>query len=179
MTRRPTTLREIAAQSDSLEDFGRHFRDWLHALRKASSKPQAAKAVAEEPRRLAQRFVKGVVADAWLAAYAELVASRTKTLPPAWAFRRTRISPDPWFADESAGPVSRILALEASPLPFKRRNLFVTSVDLPLSFHAGRPSVSAEEKRAHNAERQRRFRERRKAELYRLRRVDRSPVQSV
>jgi len=47
-----TTLRQIAEQSDSLEGFGRRFRDWLHELRRWSFRAKVAAALAEEPKRL-------------------------------------------------------------------------------------------------------------------------------
>jgi hypothetical protein len=66
-------------------------------------------------------------------------------------------------------PKLRESALAHSPLAFKRRNLYTYSVELPLRLHRGRPRKSLEQKRRSNAERQRRFRARRKAELKRLR----------
>jgi hypothetical protein len=54
-------------------------------------------------------------------------------------------------------------------LAFKRRNLYTYSVELPLRLHRGRPRKSLEQRRISNAERQRRFRARRKAELKQLR----------
>ena len=76
MSLRPTTLKEIAERSDSLGDFGRHLRDWLHELRRASSRTQAAATITDEPPRLRDKFLQGGVADAWLAAYAEHLAGK-------------------------------------------------------------------------------------------------------
>jgi len=111
------------------------------------------------------------VADAWLAAYAELLAQRIGTVPPNWAFDRSRIAPEPWFANEFGTLTSRIIALQCTPLSFKRRNLYTPSVEVPLGLRAGRPAKSAEEKRQANARRQRLFRERRKAEFAALRQL--------
>lgn len=173
MSIRPQSLQEVAAAGvDSLADFGRTFRDWLHTLARFSSRAQVAAAIQAEPARLAGRFADGAVADAWLAAYAELLAAKTRQPPPRWAFDPGRVAPAPWFADET--PALRALALLASPLPFKRRNLFTPSVELPLQLRAGRPTVSEEQKRRVNAGRQRRFRERRKQELDRLRALARA-----
>lgn len=47
----PTTLREIAQRSDSITEFGRHLRDWLHEVRRASSRRQLGSAIAAEPPR--------------------------------------------------------------------------------------------------------------------------------
>ena len=78
-----------------------------------------------------------------------------------------RVASSPWFADDA--PSLRALALIQSPLPFKRRNLFTPSVELPLRLRAGRPVKSLDEKRRTNADRQRRFRKRRQRELAELR----------
>ena len=169
MSLRPVTLTEIAERAESLEDFGRHFRDWLHEIRKHSSRPQLAAVIQTEPPRLAARFAQGEVADAWLAAYAEHLAARIGRPVPAWAEARHRVSSEPWFASESASPKLRLIALRDSPVAFKKRNLFTPAVDLPLALRPGRPVKSAEHKRRNNAERQRRFRARLRAELLQLR----------
>lgn len=170
MSLRPTTLKEIAQRSDSIGDFGRHLRDWLHELRRASSRPQAAHAITEEPPRLRDKFPQGQVADAWLGAYAEHLAGKLGITAPEWAFAPWRTSDDPIF-DDGSTPTLRMLALVRAPLAFKRRNIFTPSVDLPLALRAGRPTKSAEEKRKTNAERQRRFREARRVELAVLRKL--------
>jgi len=169
MNGRPTTFRQIAEQSDSLDEFGHHFRDWLHELRLWSSRAKVAGALAEEPKRLSGKFTQGAVADAWLAAYAEFIARRIGRPAPGWSHQRTRVSPEPWFATDDGNPVLRLSALRDSPAPFKKRNLFTSGVDLPLNLRAGRPTKTADEKRRVNAERQARFRVRRLAELVRLR----------
>jgi len=170
MSLRPTTLKEIAERSDSLGDFGRHLRDWLHELRRVSSRTQAAATITDEPPRLRDKFLQGGVADAWLAAYAEHLAGKIGAATPEWAFAPWRTSDDPIF-DEGSTPTLRTLALVRAPLAFKRRNIFTPSVDLPLALRAGRPTKSAEEKRKTNAERQRRFRETRRDALAALRKL--------
>jgi len=171
MTSRPATLAQIAERAESIEDFGRHLRDWLHELRRISSRSQVSATLAAKPRILRNRFAGGEVADAWLGAYAEHLAQRSGIAPPHWAFDRARVAPEPWFANESGSPVSRIIALQRTPLSFKRRNLYTPSVELPLGLRAGRPAKSSDEKRQANARRQRLFRERRKAELASLRKL--------
>jgi len=143
---RSTTLKEIAAHSDTIEEFGRHLRDWLHELRRATSRAQATATIAEEPPRLREKFSQGHVADAWLGAYAEHLAGKISVAAPKWAFASWRISDDPIF-DEGSTPGLRMLALIHSPLAFKRRNIFTPSVDLPLTLRAGRPTKSVGEKR--------------------------------
>jgi hypothetical protein len=167
MNMRPQTLQDLGTGVDSLTDFGRSFRDWLHTLRGFSSRAQVAQSIQGEPPRLAKRFTEGLVADAWLAAYAELLAGKTRQPVPEWAFGPGRVASSPWFADDA--PSLRALALIQSPLPFKRRNLFTPSVELPLRLRAGRPVKSLDEKRRTNADRQRRFRKRRQRELAELR----------
>lgn len=169
MTTRPETLKDVAVQSESLAEFGRHLRDWLHELRRASSRAQALMAIADEPPSLASKFAQGHVADAWLAAYAEHVAGRIDLPAPQWAFAAGRISSDPIFDNGSDTPALRALALAGSPPAFKRRNIFTPSVDLPLWLRAGRPSKTLAEKRRTNTARQRRFREARRVELAALR----------
>ncbi len=170
MTSRPSSLKEIAERSDSLADFGRHLRDWLHELRRLSSRAQAAATIRDEPERLEGKFAQGQVADAWLAAYAEHLAGKAGIVPPNWAFAEGRTLKDPLF-DEGATPTLRWLALLQSPLAFKRRNVFTPWVDLPLTLRAGRPEKSVLQKRQNNAERQRRFRKARAEELKALRKL--------
>jgi hypothetical protein len=169
MIPRAVTLRQVAEQSDTLEEFGRHFRDWQHELRRFSSRAEIARAIAEKPPLAAGRFPQGAVADAWLAANAEYLAGKLRLLVPAWVSARQRVAPEPWFAVDERNPAARLTALRDSPAPFKKRNLFTPAVDLPLRLRAGRPVKTAEHKRRANAERQRRFREKLKAELVRLR----------
>lgn len=169
MSPRPVTLRQVAEQADSLEEFGRHFRDWQHELRRFSSRAEIARAIAEKPPLVAGRFQQGEVADAWLAASAEYLAGRLRLPAPAWVSARQRVAPEPWFAVDERNAAARVTALRDSPAPFKKRNLFTPLVDMPLGLRAGRPAIPAEHKRRANAERQRRFREKRKAELDALR----------
>lgn len=173
MIARPKTLKKVAEQSASLAEFGLHLRDWLHELRRASSRPQAAAAIAEEPPRLARKFPQGQVADAWLGAYAEHLAGKLGVAAPAWAFAPERIAAEPLFDEDGDTPALRALALARSPLAFKRRNIFTPAVDLPLRLRAGRPAKTIEEKRRVNAERQRRFRKARQLELIALRKLAR------
>jgi hypothetical protein len=165
MNPRPLTLQDVALRSDSIEEFGRHFQDWLHAVRGFSSRPQVELALQEAPARLARKFKDGVVADAWLAAYADYAAAKIGRPAPAWV--NGRVSPEPWFA-VGTGTRERLAALRDSPQPFKARNLYTPSVDLPLALAAGRPAKPVEELRRANAERQRRFREKRREEWQRL-----------
>jgi len=179
MSPRPTTLRDIAERSASLGDFGRHLRDWLHELRRVSSRTQAAAAIADEPARLREKFPEGHVADAWLAAYAEHLSGKIGVPAPEWAFAPWRNAAEPIFDEGGDSPALRTLALAHAPLAFKRRNIFTPSVDLLLSLRAGRPAKSVEEKRRTNAERQRRFRKARFDELMALRKLARKQAKQL
>lgn len=160
MQARPTTLAEVAARAESLEHFGRELTDWLHTLRGLGSRPALAATITEAPGLLAGRFPEGALADATLAAYADLLAAHIDLPPAVWCLAKERIAPEPWFASE--GPRSRLLTLRDTPPAFKRRNLFSAAPYLPVRLRAGRPPVSAEQRRANNAERQRRFQQRRR-----------------
>jgi len=179
MNSRPRTLKEVAERSGSIAEFGRNLRDWLHELRSVSSRRQAAAAIADEPALLRQNFPEGNVADAWLAAYAEHLAGRVGIFPPEWAFLPWRTVADPAFDEGGDSRRLRELALEHTPLAFKRRNIFTPSVDLPVSLRAGRPTKAIEEKRRTNAERQRRFRRSRLDELAMLRKLVRKQAKRL
>jgi len=135
MQARPSSLKEIAEWSESISDFGRYLRDWLHELRKISSREQVAATIVSEPERLREKFTQGCIADAWLAAYAEHLASSVGIAPPPWASASWRILNEPSF-DEGATPALREHALSGSPLAFRRRNIFTPSADLPISLRA-------------------------------------------
>lgn len=167
MKDRPHSLREIAERAEDFSHFGYEFADWLHTVRTLRSAPQILASIEEEPPLLLKRFPEGNTSDAWLAAYAEHISHHLGVTPPDWTRTTARIAREPWFSTD--GKHTRLLALRDSPPAFKKRNLFTSKVDLPLRLRAGRPPVSAEQKRQKNAERQRRFRARRGVELELLR----------
>lgn len=169
MSLRPQSLAEVAQRGEDLRSFGWEFQDWLHTVRSIRTRATLHRAIAQEPALLGKRFPEGRTADAWLAAYAEHAAVLADLNVPEWTRHPSRILSDPWFSVES--PAERLLALRDSPPAFKNRNLFTPKVDLPLRLRAGRPAKPAEEKRRTNAERQRRFRDRRALELELLRHV--------
>src|SRR5450432_1690680 len=94
---RPKSLKEVAEQSASITEFGLNLRDWLHELRRVSSRPQAAATIADEPPRLQKKFREGHIADGWLGAYAEHLAGVIGVSPPNWAFDLWRFSEAPNF----------------------------------------------------------------------------------
>ena len=97
---RPATVKEVAERSDFIEEFGRHLRDWLHEVRRVSSRAQASATIADEPSRLHEKVPQGQVADAWLAAYAEHLAGKIGLPAPEWSFAPWRTAAEPIF-DES------------------------------------------------------------------------------
>ncbi len=167
LNQRPHSLAEVAARADDPRTLGLELQDWLHTVRAIRSRVALRRTIEDEPALLRGRFSEGGYADAWLAAYAEHTAKSVGLPVPRWTRQTSRIAPQPWFT--VSAPDERLLALRDSPPAFKNRNLFTPKVDLPIDLRAGRPRVSAEQLRRNNAERQRRFRERRKAELLALR----------
>ncbi len=163
MSQRPQSLAEVAQRGTDLRSFGWEFQDWLHTVRAIRSRTTLQRTLAEEPAILAKKFPEGRISDAWLAAYAEHAATLAGLEAPKWASSTKRILSEPWFSVEA--PAERALALRDSPAAFKKRNLFTPKIDLPLRLCAGRPPKTAEEKKRTNAERQRRFRNRRALEL--------------
>jgi hypothetical protein len=170
MTPRPATLHELAIRSETIEEFGLNFTDWLHEVRHFSSRAQLQRALELPPQAMRERFAHGDIADAWLGAFAEYAASKIHRTPPSWALEASRVAASPWFADDFT-PEQRALALALTPPAFKRRNLYPIDVELPLRLRAGRPVKSAKEKRESNAARQRRFRKLRREELVKLRKL--------
>ena len=162
---RPKTLKEVAAWSQSLEDFGRNLRDWQHEIQRGGvhSCVELAKRLHPEPELLRGIFEGGDTADAYLAAYAEWIADRAGVARPAWTHDKARVLSDPWFAT----PDHRRL-LVTTPASFRQRNLF-TSPEPVFHAQAGRPKVSAEQKRANANRRQKAYRDRVRAKLEKAR----------
>lgn len=157
---RPATFKEVADQSDSLESFGYNLRDWQHEIsRRATSHQQLSKSIQEAPTILANRFEGGGIADAYLAAYAEWLSLKAKVSQPAWSKRKARSLKTPWYSS----PLRNQLEKQA-PESFKKRGVFTTPENV-FKPKAGRPRVSAEEKRQKSIARQRAYRQRVKAIL--------------
>jgi len=127
LSQRPSTLKAVAERSESLADFGRHLRDWLHELRLVSSRPLAAAAVADEPLRLSRKFAQGEIADAGLAAYAEHMAIYADVQPPYWDFASLRVLAEPSFNDKAESSKLRALA------PARIRWLSMSRITRPCS----------------------------------------------
>src|SRR5206468_4509100 len=66
--RRPESLREVAAESETYGDFGYNLKDFLHEFAMARERGlPLERMLAEEPPRLAAKFSEGKICDAFLA----------------------------------------------------------------------------------------------------------------
>ena len=119
--RRPSSLAEVAAWTDSREALGFHLADFLDQFYLERRQDM----LAAEPARLNGRIQEGDVADAYLAATAVALARLIESDPPAWAWREDRKLKYPWFA--SPGAAIRATLLAESPASFRERNLFVSA----------------------------------------------------
>ncbi|MBI4604461.1 MAG: hypothetical protein HY721_21070 [Planctomycetes bacterium] len=118
--RRPRSLAEVAAWSDSRRAFSFQLADFLDQFY-LERRPEM---LSEEPERLARRIEEGDIADAYLAATAVSLARLAGAHPPAWAWQESRKLRRHWFA--SPGRAVRATLLAESPAPFRERNLFVS-----------------------------------------------------
>lgn len=152
----PQQLSEVADQSQSLGDFGLLLREWNHAITRGdvSNRPSLARFIERAPRRLADVFSDGEIADAYLAAYAEWIADQAGIMRPKWTGEARRSLRQPWFADNA-----RASLLVLTPASFRQRNVF-TIPEKVVRLRRGRPKVSAAQKRAKARERDRRYRAR-------------------
>ena len=118
--RRPATLAEVAAWSDSLGAFSQYLAEFLDEF----YLERRGAMLEEEPARLIGKIHEGEVADAYLAATAVALARLLGRRPPPWAMAVERRLEHPWFA--SRGPAIRATLLVESPASFRERNLFVS-----------------------------------------------------
>lgn len=152
----PRSLCEIARTAEGLEEFGRLLREWEHHISREGvhSRPALARSLAAEPPILAERFDKGEVADAYLAALAEWLALKNGFPPPGWTADPKRVAEPAWWAH---GHHNHLLV--HAPASFRTRNLFTIPHD-PFRPRAGRPRVDEETKRRKGRARQKRYRQR-------------------
>lgn len=163
---RPSSLKEVATRSDSLESFGYNLRDWQHEIsRGVTSRTQLSSRIQEAPPILAHRFEQGEVADAYLAAYAEWLSHKANINPPAWSRRKARSLLAPWYSSANRKKLE-----ELTPASFRKRGLY-TAPENVFCPKPGRPRVSAETKRQKAIARQRAYRQRVKAILEQARAV--------
>ena len=158
---RPQTMRQVAEQSESLEEFGFLLRDWIHFLTRGdvSNRPALVRAIAEEPSILAKKVEQG-------AAYAEWIADRVRVERPAWVLGKNRVLKEPWFADEA-----RASLLVLAPASFRQRGVYTVPEEVA-RLRRGRPRVSEDRKRAKARARDRRYRENIRTKLRKLKELE-------
>ena len=166
---RPRTAAEICKFTLEGEDFGRNVRDWQHVIRHFKSRAEFKKSVEEPPVLLVDHLQDHGQSDAYLAAYVEWLCDSVGVEPPEWVFDSQRIASKAWYDF----PELWALNFVEAPGAFRRRGIF-TSPDNVLNISPGRPRKSAKEKRATNAARQKRYRERVKEKLARLQELEES-----
>lgn len=152
--RRPYSVAEVAAWAQDFREFSYNLTDWLHEFRRFHSRPELAARVAEKPSPLAGKFPEGAVADAFLAAYVLHLCGEAGVGVPDWANAALPLD-KPWFDTDA---FAKTEALVFAPSPFRALNVFYVPPPV-LTLAKGRPRVSAEQKRAKSAERQRRYRQ--------------------
>ncbi len=128
MTTSLISLRELSKKIKSgiVEGpFPDHFLgDFIDDFRhRAKSKEEKSALVREKPEPIQSEEFKDV--DAYLAAVAEYLCREAGLSPPAWTEGPEYFLPKPWFAGGLEN-LKAILLVE-SPIPFRRRNLFVSA----------------------------------------------------
>jgi hypothetical protein len=124
MIKRPKSLRELAEESATYQEFGMNMKDFLHEFAFARQKKQPlAPMLAEEPPRLAERFSEGRVCDAFLAATTDYLSRENHLNTPLWALKEDYVLEEPWFALENIG--LRALLLRDTPSAYKDKNIFI------------------------------------------------------
>ncbi|MGA1101763.1 MAG: hypothetical protein ACO3VB_08350 [Opitutales bacterium] len=167
-SKRPTTLKEVSGQSSSIEEFGLLLRDWVHHVVRGdvSNRPALHQSIRETPSSLRKRFYQGDVADAYLAAYAEWISDQAGIPRPNWVKQKNRSLQDPWFSDNA-----RSSLLVSTPASFRQRGIFTIPENV-VRLRRGRPSVSAEQKNRKARERDRRYRNKIREKLAKLKQLE-------
>ena len=152
---RPQTARGVAQRTKTLHEFGLNLRDWLHELRRVSSRAQLFHAVKTRPPPLRNRFEQGDLADAFLAAQVEWLCRRSQVTPPRWTHDTCYVLDEPWFSIPSKRLRAHLLL--DTPDEFRNRNLFTTP-EGEVNIRNGRPFVDAAVKREKARLRQQQYR---------------------
>jgi hypothetical protein len=160
-TDRPIDVRQLSERSDSKERFGYEMADFEHELTRMTSRGELFEAIREEPMNLAGRFQEGVIADAWLAAVAELLSVHYRIDDPDWIWNPTRFLDEPVIHDSHSTRLKIWHVLKCPPA-FSRRNYFVDYQLPPIELRPGRPRKSEAHKRLMNRRRVARHRANRK-----------------
>ena len=128
---RPKTAREVSLEIESLEDFGYNMKDWIHELKRVTSKEDFVVVVAEAPRRVKEVFPGGEIADAYLAAYVDHLCQKSGVSSPEWTQKEDLVLEEPWFAENFE--VTRMHLLIYTPSAFKNKNVY-TFPEITLGF---------------------------------------------
>ncbi|MBI5582718.1 MAG: hypothetical protein HY892_02745 [Deltaproteobacteria bacterium] len=126
--KRLTTLKEVSRIIGHTLGRGEDFPDavlgdFVDDFRlRAKNSEEKATLVHEEPERVAVEGYRDV--NAYLAGVAETLCREAGLTPPAWTEKSEYFLPEPWFAGGLEN-LKAILLVE-SPVPFRRRNLFVS-----------------------------------------------------
>ena len=147
---RPRTARSVAQRAKTLEEFGHNLRDWLHELRRVTTRAGLRQACWHRPPRLVEAFAGGAVADAFLAAQVEYLLRHAGLEAPRWVADASYILSEPWFPHEGADSHLRALLIRDAHVEFANRNLFTTS-EFRWSPQRGRPVVLTHEQRRSKA----------------------------
>ena len=166
---KPKTVAQICEFSKEGEDWGRNVRDWQHVIRNFHSRGEFLQSVEEPPALMREFLDDGGLCDAYLAAYVEWLCERAGVGIPEWVHDPRRVVDKPWFDFPSAWKACFVQA----PGTFRRRGVF-TKPENVLNIRPGRPKkmYDREGKRLKAAERQRRYRQRVKEKLARLKELE-------
>jgi hypothetical protein len=157
ISKRPSTLFEIAERSHSKEAFGYELADFEHEIARATSRRELSEAIQQEPPPLAGRFDDGAVADTWLAALAELLAAHYGLKYPDWIWKSDRFLTEPHIHDAHSKKL-KVWHILKSATAFSRRNYFVDYQLPAIQLRRGRPRLSEAHKRKMNRQRVARYR---------------------
>ena len=114
--KRPRSLKELSLlYLRGEEGFDILFRDFLHEF---NARPSET-ALKEEPYPLDK------IKDAYLAAAAEQLAYQNDFSIPEWVYKNKYFLEEPFFASSNEG-LKPLLIME-SPVPFRRRGIFVSA----------------------------------------------------
>lgn len=166
---KPKTIAQICEFAKEGEDWGRNLRDWQHVARNYHSRPEILRSVGDPPEIMRDILEDGGVCDAYLAAYVEWLCDRAGLVAPDWVNDPRRVVDKPWF---DSPPLWKACFVEA-PGAFRKRGVY-TRPENVITIRPGRPSklYGQKEKRQKNARRQRRYRQRVKEKLARLKELE-------
>jgi hypothetical protein len=123
-----TTLKEVTRDIAYCLERGENFpdamlADFIDDFRLRTKDAAEKKAlVFEEPGKIEVEGYRD--ANAYLAAVAETLSREAGLAPPDWSEKSEYFLPEPWFAGGLEN--LKVILLVESPIPFRRRNLFVS-----------------------------------------------------